>query len=107
MTIVGCMDHCLDLFLKDCKDIMQVNTLLLLLLHLALYLLLWQVCRSVCSQCFGCLQVDEAIKIAADIVNYYTRNGVANSMLLAQRKVHKVLTYKTCWPFICSHFDYI
>ena len=27
LTIVGCMDHCLDLFLKDCKDIMQVCTI--------------------------------------------------------------------------------
>lgn len=40
MTIKGCMDHCLDLFLKDCKDIMQVRLSkpkLLLLLVLPLF----------------------------------------------------------------------
>lgn len=77
-----CMDHCLNLFLKACKDIMLARLskpkLWLLLLPLFVVSVIHQSASSECR-----LQVDEALKIAAETVKYFSRNGVPNSLLIA------------------------
>lgn len=88
MTVVGCMDHCLDLFLKDCKDLMAVRSFLSCSL---VAVLIACSCKNSRMQ-LRWLQVDEAIKIAAEIVNYFARNGLPNSLLIAQHKIHKART---------------